>query len=99
MGNEWPVKRIVFTRHAMTQMFARSILIEEVKNVIADHEILVEYSDDQPCPSRLLLGFNGQKPMHVVLGYDSTIETGFVITAYIPDITQWEPDFKMRKTK
>ena len=98
MWSKWPVKHIVFTRHAMTQMFSRSISIDVVKTIVSHHEVLADYPDDQPYPSRLLLGFVNEIPFHVILGYNEEIKTGYVITAYQPDSLQWGQDFKRRNT-
>ncbi|MCH8156485.1 MAG: DUF4258 domain-containing protein [Nitrospinae bacterium] len=98
MSNNWEIKRIVFARHALTQIFKRSISIDEVEAVISHYEIVAEYPDDTPFPSRLVLGFVEQKPLHVVLGYDEKDKIGYVVTAYRPDSSQWEPSF-IRKRK
>ena len=45
----------------------------------------------------LILGFIKKKPVHVVFAYDSLSETGYVITAYVPDSKLWEEDFKRRR--
>ena len=94
MENKWPVKQTIFSRHAMTQMFSISININDVKAVISHHEILWDYLDDRPYPSRLILGFVDEIPIHVVLGYNAESEIGYVITAYQPDPLQWGEDYK-----
>lgn len=48
-------------------------------------------------PSRLILGFVDEIPIHVVLGYNSKSEIGYVITAYQPDPLQWREDYKRKK--
>jgi hypothetical protein len=86
-----PITELVFTGHAIQQMFARRITVDEVREVIANHEIIVEYPDDVPYPSNLLLGGVSGRPLHVVLGYD-------VITVYEPDPTLWDEKFRKRRT-
>jgi hypothetical protein len=93
-----PITELVFTGHAIQQMFARRITVDEVREVIANHEIIVEYPDDVPYPSNLLLGGVSGRPLHVVLGYDNVRGNGYVITVYEPDPTLWDEKFRKRRT-
>jgi len=91
------LKNLKFTGHAVRQMFSRGISNAEVRAVIEKGEAISEYSDDKPFPSKLLLGFSNGRPLHVVFAYDSEENTGYVITAYVPDKEIWSTDFKRRK--
>jgi hypothetical protein len=55
-------------------MFERAIRTSDVRSVIASGEIIAEYPEDAPLPSRLILGFVDDVPPHVVVGEDR--ETG-----------------------
>ena len=90
-------KEIEFSRHAIVQMFARSITKDQVVNVVKFGEIVLEYDDDKPFPSKLLLGDIYENPIHVVVGYDEKNMRCIVITAYKPDRTIWESDYKTRR--
>jgi len=59
--------------------------------------LIFNYSDDKPFPSMLILGFVNKRAMHVVLAYDTINETGYVVTAYIPDSKLWTEDFRRRR--
>ena len=48
-------------------------------------------------PSRLILGFDGDRPIHVVYAEDAESMTGYVVTAYIPDIDIWNDHFQTRR--
>lgn len=89
-------KNLVFSRHAIQQMFLRKISKNEVRTVVAYGEVIDERTDDTPFPSYLLLDFVGGRPIHVVFSYDEATETGYVVTAYIPDRSFWEDDFRTR---
>ena len=93
----WRVQNLVLTGHALQQMFVRGINPGDVRTVVDSAEIVADYADDQPYPSRLLLGWVGDRPLHVVLAYDQTTLTGYVVTAYWPDPALWEEDFKNRR--
>lgn len=78
-------------------MFARDISKTSVTSAILLGEIIMEYSDDQPYPSYLVLWFNGETPVHVVIAQNKEDDSCYVITAYIPSEALWEVDFKTRK--
>ena len=90
-------KRVIFSGHAIRQMFNRRISKNNVLHIIKNGQIIIDYPDDQPYPSCLLLGFIDDKPIHVVLANDKENQTGIVITAYIPDPLLWSDDFKARR--
>ncbi|MBD2232598.1 DUF4258 domain-containing protein [Phormidium tenue] len=90
-------QKLVFSGHAVKQMFQRSISRDDVKTVLASGEAIAEYPDDRPYPSYLMLGVVNQRPIHVVAARDDETLTVYVITAYEPDLDLWQPDFKTRK--
>ena len=57
----------------------------------------MDYPDDKPLPIKLILGFSNGRPIHVVLAYDAANETGYVITAYVPDENIWNNNYKSRR--
>jgi len=67
-------------------------------DVIRLGEVIAEYLDDAPFPGRLLLGFVGNQPLHVVVAVESSSKNCYVITAYDPDPHLWDEDFKRRRT-
>jgi hypothetical protein len=79
-------------------MYQRDISEPEVRHVIATGETVEDYPDDTPYPSRLVLGWSGRRPIHVVVADNVDDQENIVITAYEPDPTEWELDFKRRKT-
>jgi Domain of unknown function (DUF4258) len=90
--------KLIFRAHALQRMFERSILIEEVREVVERGEIIKGYPDDKPYPSHLILGWSGGRPLHVVAADNSANGEMIIITAYEPDSQQWEADFKRRRT-
>ena len=75
----------------------RGISREEVLEVLENGEIIQCYDYDKPFPSMLMLGFPGKRPLHLVAAFDEANCMVFVITAYGPDLTIFEPDFKTKK--
>jgi hypothetical protein len=78
-------------------MYQRVISEAEVRHAIATGETVEDYPDDTPYPSRLVLGWNGRRPIHVVVADNVDEEENIVITVYEPDPLEWEPDFKRRR--
>ncbi len=78
-------------------MFKRRIGRDDVHYVIQAGEIIEEYPDDQPYPSRLILGWMGSRPLHIVLADNEIDEEWIVVTVYEPDPAQWDNGFKRRK--
>jgi hypothetical protein len=61
-------------------------------------ETIEAYASDIPYPSRLMLGWHGSRPIHVVVADDADDQTSIVITVYEPNLSEWDADFKRRKT-
>ncbi len=80
-------------------MAERDILRSMVIEVLLTGERIEDYPDDTPFPSALFSKIIRQRPIHVVVAYDSISEWAFVITAYEPDLEYFESDFKTRRRK
>jgi len=79
-------------------MFERRITVEDVEAVLDAGEVIEQYPNDTPYPSRLVLGWRGSRPLHVVAAESIGENELIVITAYEPDPAQWEADCKRRKS-
>ena len=65
--------------------------------MIQTGETIENYPDDFPYPSRLVLGWHGLRPIHVVVADNIHDKENIVITVYEPDPSEWESDLKRRK--
>jgi hypothetical protein len=88
---------ITFSQHSIQQMFIRNISVEQVEKAILYGKIIKDYPDDKPYPSKLLLFFDNELPLHVVIADNFSINEYIVITAYIPDLAIWHKDFKTKR--
>jgi hypothetical protein len=91
-------QKILYLPHALRQMsrLDRMITASEIRSVVEDGQVIEDYPEDQRGHSCLMLGYGtDNRPIHVVC----SPKDGYlaVITAYIPDLRQWEIDFKTRK--
>ncbi len=89
--------KLVYQRHAVERMSQRSISEEDIEHVVSTGVTIETYADDTPYPSRLLLGWIGVRPLHVVIATDIEGRRKMIITAYEPDPSQWETNFRRRK--
>ncbi len=90
-------ERLVFRVHAIQRMFEREISKKDVRQVLATGKTVEAYPDDEPYPSRLVLGWSGSRPIHVVVADHPTQDEMIVITVYEPDLARWEPGFDIRR--
>jgi len=88
---------IRFSRHAFERMFERAIAPAAVLRIIAEGEIIASYPDDSPWPSVLILGFEGGRPLHVVVAQEPQSGLCSVVTVYSPDPKLWSDDFRTRR--
>lgn len=89
--------RLVFRVHAIQRMFERQISEDDVKCVLNTGQLVEDYPDDTPYPSRLILGWCGSRPLHVVAAYNRADDETIVITVYEPDPERWNAGFTVRK--
>ncbi len=93
-------QRLAFKRHAAIRMRQRNILALEVEEALTTGEIIEDYSESEPLPSYLVLGYTEtNRPVHIVVGVDSEDEMVWVITVYEPNLSEWEKEFKQRRNK
>ena len=91
------VKKIIFSNHAVSQMFQRNISVEEVKFIIQNGITVNEYPDDKPYPSKLKFAACNSRRLHVVCSENNMENEVIVITAYEASSDIWENDFVTRK--
>ena len=83
-----------FSGHVFRRMAERGFSPETIKSVIENGIVIKDYTDDTPYPSKLILGFDGERPIHVVSAYNPEIDTEYVITA---NIRKWSDNFTKRR--
>jgi hypothetical protein len=91
--------RLRFRVHAVQRMYERRISQQEVEEVLTDGETIEVYPDDLPSPRRLVLGWAGGRPLHVVVAEDRVDTVTVVITVYEPDRHIWEDGFRRRRVQ
>ena len=85
-----------FSKHAVDQSILRQISVQELREAVANGEIIEDYPEDKYGPSCLILGFTQLgRPLHVQCSYPSRPLVK-IITLYEPDPSQWI-DFRVRR--
>jgi hypothetical protein len=87
-------ENLIFSDHAVNQMFKRDISIVNVQTIINSGIIINDYPNDIPFPSCLMLGYLSHRPIHIVIGINQ--KDCVIITAYEPDPHLWDKDFKIK---
>jgi len=90
------IGKIIFRTHAIIRMFQRHVDEKDVRSVLEKGEIIERYPDDTPYPSRLILGWVENRPLHVVAAENIADNETIVITVYEPDQDKWSLSYKRR---
>lgn len=86
--------KLIYRKHAIIRMFDREISDEDIREILTTGDIIASYPDDRPYPSQLL-GWIGTKPIHILTAETDDGEI-IIITAYHPEPTLWEDNFKRK---
>jgi len=92
-----PSRRVVLRLHAEQRMFARGISTADVETALASGQTIEEYPMDKPYPSRLVLGWIRDRPLHIVVAENRKDGETIVITAYEPGTDKWDAGFSRRR--
>jgi len=85
-----------FTQHATDQSILRRISVRELREALANGEVIEDYPEDKYGPSCLILGMTqAGRPLHIQCSYPSRPLVK-IITLYEPDPRRWI-DFTMRR--
>ena len=89
--------KIFFRVHALQRMFERGISEKRVIEALKTRDTIEDYSSEMQEPGRLILGYQGKRPFHVVASENPETNEITIITVYIPDPDRWTKDFKGRR--
>jgi len=88
---------VIYRIHAVQRMFERNVSTQNVARALESGETIEDYSAEMPEPSRLILGFQGKHPFHMVTSENPEANETTIITVYIPDSAKWDRAFKSRR--
>lgn len=88
---------LIYRVHAVQRMLERKISLKKVRQVFEGGEVIEDYSDELTSPGRLLLGWDGKRPIHIVVSENIESNEAIIVTVYSPETSQWTKDFKRRR--
>lgn len=91
--------QLIFRTHAIQRMFQRSISIDDVQYVLNNGKIIENYPYDKPYPSKLVLGWCSNRPIHLVIAENSEEMQTIIVTVYEPNHDRWDKSFERRIDK
>jgi hypothetical protein len=86
-----------FSKHALDQSILRQIRVQEIREAIANGQVIEDYPDDKYGSSCLIRGLTkAKRPIHIQCSYPSRPLIK-IITVYEPDPQRWNNDFTQRR--
>ena len=89
---------LLFRVHAVERMFERRISLKQISRALQSGQTIEDYSEEMPEPGRLILGFQGKRPFHVVASENPDTGETTIITVYHPDPNKWSKDYTGRRS-
>ena len=89
--------KILYRVHAIQRMFEREIAAGKVRKALEAGDVIEDYSAEMPEPSRLVMGFQGKRPFHIVTSENMAENMITVVTVYLPDPNKWKKDGRSRR--
>jgi len=90
--------KTLFRLHAVQRIYERGISTKKVLQALVSGETIEDYSAEMPEPGRLILGFQGKRPFHIVTSENPIANQITIITVYLPDPAKWNKDFTSRRS-
>lgn len=90
-------RRVLWTYHVNMRLKGRFIRRETVLDAVESYEIIEANPGDRYLPSYLVLGRSAGEAFHVLFAVDLEEGNVRVVTAYCPNVGEWEDDFKTRR--
>ena len=89
--------KLLWTYHVNMRMRDRFIHREHIVNSTENYEIIEEYPNDKYFPSYLIYSRYQNWVFHVLFAVDTDEDNVRIVTAYSPDLDEWEEDLKTRR--
>lgn len=88
-------QKLYWTYHVNMRLAGRYITRDDILSTVNSYEMVESYPEDKYLPSYLILA--GSR-FHVLFAADIEGDNIRVITTYIPDPDEWNPDLKTRRS-
>jgi hypothetical protein len=88
---------VLIKDHAAMRMLYRNISQKELSELLVAGEVVEDYPNDFPFPSKLIFKLVNNRPLHAVVAMDTEKKVLIIVTVYEPDSEKFESDFITRK--
>ena len=98
---KWCVElgQVFWTYHVNMRLARRFIARQTILEAVDSYELVEAYPDDKYLPSYLVLAQGEGQQFHVLFATDVTGRNVRIVTAYRPDLRDWQPDLRTRRTE
>ncbi|MGB3405145.1 MAG: DUF4258 domain-containing protein [Microcoleaceae cyanobacterium] len=94
---KFTLEQFEFSKHAVDQSIIRQVRVQEIREAIANGQVIEDYPQDKYGPSCLICGITEiQRPIHVQCSYPGRTLIK-IITVYEPDPQRWNANFTQRR--
>ena len=90
--------KVYWTYHVNMRLVARAIDRNDVLQAASSLRLVEAYPEDKYLPSYLLLARAVPGPFHLVCAVDVEGDNIRIVTAYRPDLAEWDEDLTSRRT-
>jgi hypothetical protein len=91
--------RVFWTYHVNMRSWQRSIPTAAVVGSVGSFEIIEEYPRDKYLPSYLVRAVHKNLVFHVHIATDVVGDSIRIVTAYVPDPSKWDTEFRRRRLR
>lgn len=67
-----------------------------IERIAKEGSVIATYPDDKPYPGKLILGFEGDRPIHIVMAVEPETREYVIVTVYQPDPALWDETYSRR---
>jgi hypothetical protein len=90
-------RKVFWTYHVNMRLRHRFIRRKAILESHRSYEILEEYQKDKYFPSYLVRSVYQNDIIHIVFAVDLEEDNVRIVTAYLPNPAEWEPEFRTRR--
>jgi hypothetical protein len=90
-------KPLIVSQHAYRRMRLRQVTLHEIFQAIESGDVIEDYPDDLPYPSKLICWKADNQFLHLVIAERNEDGALILVTVYRPELGDWEPGFTKRR--
>lgn len=97
IGEKVRAGAIFWTYHVNMRLRDRFIARRHIVESVGTYEIIESYPADKYLPSFLILAQHGGESFHVLFAVDVPGDNVRIVTAYRPNMDEWQSDLRTRR--